>query len=141
MSVFILRVVPVLSVLSAAALLPGCGGGEEAAADSPVIIEQRGSIGSGDPTDPNHSDLPYDGFVFQAELLDSIALEVDAEGFATILKLMEVSTGAELAEWDSEYAETDHLSYIIASTGSYEARVYATDGGEGDYTLTISILK
>lgn len=139
MSAFALRVALIITVLTASALLPGCGGGEEGSADNSGIIEHRGSIGSGDSTDPNHMNLPYDGFTFRAELLDSVALEVAADGFVPMLKLMEVSTGAVLAEWDSEYADTDHLSYIIASPGSCEARVYATDGGEGDYTLTISI--
>lgn len=139
MSAYVLRSALIVALLTIPALLPGCGGGEEASADSPAIIEHMGSIGSGDPTDPNHMNLPYEGFTFRAELLDSVALEVDAEGFVPMLKLMEVSTGAVLAEWDSEYADTDHLSYTIASPGSYEARVYATRGGEGDYTLIISV--
>lgn len=138
MSAYTLRVVLMVTVLAAAGLSTGCGGKEEAV-DNPDIIEQRGSIESGDPTDPDHMDLPYDGFAFRSELLDSVVVKVDAAGFVPMLKLMEVSTGAVLAEWDSEYADADHLSYIIASPGSYEARVYATCGEEGDYSLTISI--
>ncbi|MFO8182585.1 MAG: hypothetical protein R6U39_00290 [Candidatus Aegiribacteria sp.] len=138
MSALSLRAALIITLLTAAAMLPGCGG-EEGAAENTGIIEQRGSIGSGDSTDPDHMNLPYDGFTFRAEPLDSVALVVSADGFVPMLKLMEVSTGAVLAEWDSEYADADHLSYITASPGSYEARVYATCGGEGDYTLTISI--
>ncbi|MBN2586123.1 MAG: hypothetical protein JXA64_00120 [Candidatus Fermentibacteraceae bacterium] len=131
---------PLLSVLLAgAAIIFGCGDGGDAAAGTLRVMEESGRIDGGDTTDPYHSDLSYDGFVFQAGPLDSVSIEVSAEGFTPLTKIIEVSTGAVLAEWDSEYADSDNLTYTIASSGSYEARVYSTDGGTGDYRLTITV--
>jgi len=52
---------------------------------------------------------------------------------------VEVSTGAVIAEWDPVYGTGDALTYTIAGSGSYEARVYAMEDGTGDYTLTITV--
>ncbi len=131
---------PLLFVLLAgAAIFFGCGSGGDATAETQRVMEEVGRIDEGDTTDPHHAGLPYDSFIFQAGPLDSVSMEVRAEGFTPLTKIIEVSTGAVLAEWDSEYADSDHLTYTIASSGSYEARVYSTDGGTGDYTLTITV--
>jgi hypothetical protein len=129
-----------LTVLAAGSVLfCGCGGDGESPAEGSMVMEEIGRIDEGDATDPDHAGLPYDSYLFQADLMDSVTLQIRSEGFTPMTKLVEVETGAVLAEWDSQYAESDGLTYTIASTGSYEARVYATDGGVGDYKLTITV--
>lgn len=103
------------------------------------MIEKAGAIESSDTCDPNHNDFAYDTYEFEAETLDRVHVEVTAEGFSPLLKLMEVSTGAVIAEWDPEYGTGDALTYTIAGSGSYEARVYAMEDGTGNYTLTITV--
>lgn len=120
-------------------LFTGCGGGESDGEKIVMVIEKTGAIEFSDTRDPNHSDLAYDAYEFEAETLDLVRVEVTAEGFAPLLKLMEVSTGAVIAEWDPEYGTGDALNYTIAEPGNYEARIYAMENGTGDYTLTISV--
>lgn len=103
------------------------------------VIEKSGSIEEGDLTDPNHMNFPYDAYNFEAVVGDKVRIEVTAEAFTALLKLVEVSTGAVLAEWDSEYPTGDALIYVIASNGSYEARVYSTNSGTGEYSVKIVV--
>jgi len=119
-----------------------CGGGEsehDVDAVSNAVIEETGTLDGSDQRDPDHSDLTFDPFLFEAGAFNEVHLAVTAETFLPMLKLIEVSTGAVLAEWDSEYADDDMLRYTIAAAGVYEARIYSTDGLEGDYTLLITI--
>jgi len=120
-------------------ILVSCGGGEDDGEEITSVIEKIGVIESSDTRDPNHSDLAYDAFEFEAEQFDHVRIGVITEKFSPLLKLVEVSTGAVIAEWDPEYGTGDALTYTIAGTGSYEARVYAMEDGSGDYTLTISV--
>lgn len=119
-------------------LLPGCGDGGGSSGAAEVILEENGTIEEGDTPDPDHGGLAYDGYTFEAGQLDRISVSVRAEGFAPLVKLYEVSTGAHLAEWDSRYSEEPSLAYTIASSGSYEIRVYSLDGGTGEYALQVS---
>ncbi len=119
-----------------------CGRGEgERDVDrvSNAVIEETGTLEGSDQRDPDHSDLIFDPFLFKAGAFNEVHLAVTAETFSPMLKLIEVSTGAVLAEWDSAYSEDDMLRYTIAAAGVYEVRIYSTDGGEGDYTLLITI--
>jgi hypothetical protein len=127
------------SVLLTIIMLVGCGGGEDEGEENVSVTEKTGAIESGDTRDPNHSDLAFDVYEFEAETFDMVRLEVTAEGFSPLLKLMEVSTGAVIAEWDPVYGTGDALTYTIAGAGSYEARVYALEDGTGDYILTITV--
>ena len=114
----------------------GCGerGGVER-----FELEETGSLEPGDIQDINHAGLAYDPFIVQATLRSTLEAEVTAEGFSPLLKLIEVQTGAVLAEWDSEHSEDDALTYMIAADGEYEVRVYALDDGRGNYTVRISV--
>ena len=106
---------------------------------SPLVVEHQGSIDAGDLRDPNHSDLAYDTYTFEAKKYDRVRVEVVVEDFVPLLKLVEVSTGAPLAEWEERYSDEDALTYMIAGPGMYEARVYAIDKGTGAYTITIRV--
>jgi hypothetical protein len=105
------------------------------------VIEKTGSIDSGDRTDPNHGNLAYDGYEFKARPIDKIRVEVKTKDFSPLLKLVEVSTGAVIAEWDAQYPTGDEkaLVYTIAGPGVYEARVYAMRAGTGSYSVRITI--
>lgn len=121
-------------------IVAGCGGGEsKSEALSPLVLEHQGSVDAGDLRDPNHSDLAYDAYSFEAKKYDHVRVEIAADDFVPLLKLVEVSTGAPLAEWEEQYSEEDALTYIIAGPGMYEARVYAIDKGTGAYALTIRV--
>lgn len=120
-------------------MLVSCGGGEYDGEEVATVIEKAGAIESGDTRDPNHGDLAYDAYEFEAETLNQIRVEVTTERFSPILKLVEVSTGAVIAEWDPVYGTGDALTYTIAGSGTYEARVYALENGTGDYNLTITV--
>jgi len=121
-------------------LSPGCGGGgSETAEATGEIVELAGTIEESDSRDPNHSGLPYDSHTFQARAGETVVMEVTAEEFSPLLKLVEVAAGAVLAEWDAEYPTGEALEYRIAASGEYEARVYATGGGGGAYRATIDV--
>jgi|GEM_PF-791156 len=115
----------------------GSGTGGDGAS---LIVEESGTIEAGDTRDPNHAGLPYDAYEFEADLGDEVVIEVSADGFIPLLKLVEVSTGAPLAEWEAEYSDDDALTYTIAGPGTYEARVYALEDGTGSYELTIRVV-
>lgn len=128
------------AVLVAGFVLAGCGG--QTGSEEPgrqVVVQESGSIDSSDTRDPNHSDLPYDTYTFEAKRLDRVRVEVVAEGFTPLLKLVEVSTGADLWEWEEEYSDEDALIYTIAGPGTYEARVYAMKDGTGTYRISVSL--
>ncbi|MCK5117248.1 MAG: hypothetical protein KAR44_11655 [Candidatus Aegiribacteria sp.] len=120
-------------------ILAGCGSGEGDGEATAILIEKAGAIEYGDTRDPNHGDLAYDAYEFEAQTFDLVRLDVAAEGFSPLLKLIEVSTGAVIAEWDPQYGTGDALTYTIAGSGAYEARVYAIEDGSGDYTLVITV--
>ncbi|OPL18182.1 MAG: hypothetical protein AVO35_06665 [Candidatus Aegiribacteria sp. MLS_C] len=124
--------------LTAVLFLSGCGGGEGSSESAEVILEESGTIEERDTPDPNHGGLAYDGYTFEAGQLDRITVSVRAEGFAPLVKLYEVSTGAHLAEWDSRYSQEPSLAYTIASRGSYEVRIYSPDGVDGEYSLEVT---
>jgi hypothetical protein len=118
----------------------GCGeeaGSEETATG--VVVEESGSIDPGDAQDPNHGDRLYDSYDFEANKYDEVRIEVAAEGFSPLLLLVEVSTDAQLAEWQEEYSDEDALIYMIAGPGSYEARVYSMDGETGPYQIKVTL--
>lgn len=103
------------------------------------VIEKTGVIESGDNTDPNHSGLLYDAYAITAKFGDKVASKVTTTDFIPLLKLVEVATGAPLAEWDSQYSPGEGLTYTIAGPGEYEVRVYAKKTGTGNYSLQIFI--
>ena len=89
-----LRVVPALLI---SVVVVSCGGGEgdsENGIDtvSDIVIEETGTIQGSDQRDPNHGDLTFDPFFFEAGALDEVHLEVTSETFIPMLKLIEVST-------------------------------------------------
>lgn len=132
-----------MSLLLAAA---GCGGGEDSGASETVgeieeTMELAGTIEESDSRDPNHSDLPYDSHTFRARAGDTVVMEVSTEEFSPLLKLVEVDTGAVLAEWEAEYPTGEALEYRIAASGEYEARVYATGGGGGAWRATVDVAR
>jgi hypothetical protein len=136
------RVCLVVALLAAGLLavsLAGCGGTAGGGGDSPVVVEETGSIESGDTRDPDYNDLQYDAYTFSAETGDVVVIEVAADGFVPLLHLVEVASGADLAEWEAQYSDDDALRYTIAGPGEYEARVYALEGGSGTYTLTVRV--
>lgn len=126
-------------------LAAGCGGGEsggsEATEATEETVELAGTIEESDSRDPNHSELPYDSHTIRARAGDTVVMRVSTEEFSPLLKLVEVDTGAVLAEWDAEYPTGEALEYRIAVSGEYEARVYATGGGEGAYRATIDVTR
>jgi hypothetical protein len=132
----------ILVLILAAGLLAivptGCGEAS-GGGDSTAVIATEGSIGPDDTRDPDHSDLPYDAYTFEAQGGDAVVAEVGADGFVPLLKLVEVATGAPLAEWEAEYSDDDALTYTIAGPGTYEVRVYALEDGSGTYTLTVRV--
>lgn len=122
----------------------GCGSGEEGvgeeipAPDSGFQgLDTEGAIEEGDARDPDHANRLYDSYAFGAEMGDKVRIRVSTESFAALLKLVEASTGAVLAEWDSQYPTGEVLEYVIAASGEYEARVYSNDDGTGEYRLVI----
>ncbi len=133
---FLRRLLP--SAVLIAVLLAGCGG-QSNVEEADRIMEKTGEIESSDTRDPNQSDLAYDAYEFEAETFDQVRIEIITEEFLPLLKLVEISSGAVIAEWDSEYSPSDALIYTIAGPGSYEARVYAMEDGTGEYTLTIIV--
>jgi hypothetical protein len=129
-----------LTVGLAAIALAGCGGAADARTDDPAaVVEETGSIDAGDRRDPDHADLPYDAYTFDAAAGDTAVVNVDAKGFVPLLKLVEVASGAVLAEWEAEYSDDEALTYSIAGPGTYEARVYALENGSGSYTLSVRV--
>ncbi len=131
---------PVIAMASLLVLY-GCGGEDvgDAEAEEAGTIVETGSVTPDDTRDPMHSDLPYDSFRFEAGAGDVLTMEVSAEGFSPLLKLIEVDTGAVLAEWDAQYPTGEALSYRIALAGEYEGRVYSMDGGVGTYEVTTTL--
>jgi hypothetical protein len=130
-----------LAACLAALAVTGCGGTAEDASTggSGAVVEKTGSIDAGDTRDPNHSGLAYDAYTFDATRGDAVVVDVTAEGFVPLLKLVEVATGAVLAEWEAAYSDDDALTYTIAGPGTYEARVYALEDGTGTYTLSVRV--
>jgi hypothetical protein len=128
-----------VSALTVLVLIAACGGGESNTSDTVNTVVETGAIQADDLRDPNHSDLAYDSYEFEAMAFDTVTVETVSDGFVPLLKLVEVSTGAVIAEWEAEYSPDDNLSYIIAGPGRYEARIYSLDGGMGDYTITITV--
>jgi hypothetical protein len=130
----------VCMVLVAGLAVAGCGGetGSQET-EGQVVVDETGSIAPGDSQDPNYGDLPYDAYSFEAKKFDRVRIEVAAEGFTPLLLLVEASNGAQLWEWQDEYSDDDALLYTIAGPGSYEARVYALEGGTGTYQLRVSL--
>ena len=126
--------------------LLGCSGngGEKAAgsnveeAGAKVVIEKTGVIEPGDSTDPNHGNLAYDAYKFEARPMSNVRAVVSTKDFSPLLKLVEVATGAVLAEWDAAYPTGDALTYTIAGPGTYEVRVYAMGGDTGSYSIKIT---
>jgi hypothetical protein len=117
----------------------GAGGGQSES--GATLIEKAGVIEAGDRTDANHGNLAYDAYELTARAFDRVRVEVATKEFSPLLKLVEVSTGAVLAEWDAEYPTGDEkaLVYVIAGPGLYEARVYAMRNGKGAYTAKITV--
>ncbi len=116
-----------------------CGSSEGGTVQTALEIVETQTIQEGDLQDPNHGNLYYDCYRFDAMRFDTVCIEVETVPFSPLLKLMEVSTDAVLAEWDSQYSEGNALTYTIASDGTYETRVYSMDGGTGRYTVTVTV--
>ena len=126
--------------IAAACVFAGCG--EEASsgdAGAQTVVEESGSIDPGDTEDPNYGGQLYDAYMFEAKQYDRVRVEVTTESFVPLLLLVEVSTGAQLWEWQEEYSDEDALNYTIAGPGSYEARVYALEGGMGPYQIRVTL--
>jgi len=139
-SAYMALVVPLLAAALLAILLPGCGEAADTnGARSTVVLEESGAIEPGDAQDPDHADLPYDMYTFEAKSRDAVVMEVVADGIIPLLKLMEVATGAVLAELEEKYSDEGALTYTIAGPGIYEARVYALEGGSGTYSLVVRV--
>jgi len=117
--------------------IAGCGG--DGTDSTAVVTEVSGTIEADDMRDPDHGNLAYDSYEFEAGTLDQVRVEVSTESFLPLLELVEVSTGAVIAEWEPEYSSDDALNYTIAGPGSYEARVYAQEDGSGVYSLSIAV--
>ncbi len=49
----------------------------------------------------------------ETEKYDRVRVEVAAEGFVPLLKLVEVSTGAPLADWEERYSDEDALTIKV----------------------------
>jgi len=136
-----------LPMVAGAGLIPACNGeGNRTSQKTPetvkpagFLVEKSGSIQPGDEIDPNHAHLAYDAYRFEAGFGDRVTVRVSTTEFVPLLKLVEVKTGAVIAEWDSQYSRDRELTYTIAGPGEYEARVYALKGGAGSYSLKISI--
>lgn len=131
-------------IVALSALVPtACGGTSETAGSangsSGAVVEETGSIDAGDTRDPDHLDLAYDAYTFEAVRGDRVVVDVTTEEFVPLLKLVEVATGAVIAEWDAAYPEGDALTYTIAGPGEYEVRVYAQEDGTGAYALSVSV--
>lgn len=124
-----------LSIFACAAPM-ACGRGESE--PEPARIAGSGSITAESPADPNHMGFHYAVHSFDAQKWDRVMVELVSADFPVILKLVEASSGAPLAEWDQEYSEEEALSYTIAGPGEYEARVYST-GGFGEYGIVITL--
>ena len=131
----------VFLLVALAALTPvACGGTSDSAGEGAgALVEQKGSIDADDTRDPDHSDLAYDAYTFEAKSGDEVSVDVTAEGFVPLLKLVEVSTGAVIAEWDAAYPDGAALTSTIAGPGEYEARVYAQEDGTGPYALSVRV--
>lgn len=130
----------VLTAGLVALALIGCGGTAGTSnGGTGTVVEEAGSIDAGDARDPNHSDLAFDAYTFDATTGDTVVVDVTADGFVPLLKLMEVATGAALAEWEAAYSDDKALTYVIAGPGTYEARVYALEDGSGTYTLRVRV--
>ncbi len=137
--VWTILVVVLLAAGLLAVSLAACGESADSGGDSPVAVEETGAIESGDTRDPDYNNLQYDAYTFSAETGDAVVVEVTADGFVPLLHLVEVASGADLAEWEAQYSDDDALTYTIAGPGEYEARVYALEGGSGTYTLTVRV--
>ena len=113
----------------------GCGNGSEKS----TVLQEEGILTGDEAPDPYHGQLPYDHFRFTASSLDTVSVLVDTDEFVPLLRLMEVATGAVIDEWDAGYSDRDHMEYTIALSGQYEVRVYSTDDGLGEYSLTVTV--
>lgn len=133
----------VLVAALSALVLTGCGETGDASGSTSggagMVIDQTGSIEAGDTRDPNHANLAYDAFTFDATTGATVVVDATVEGFVPLLKLVEVATGAVLAEWDAAYPDDEALTYTIAGPGTYEARIYAQEDGSGAYTLRVRV--
>lgn len=125
----------VRTVIASCAILLACGQGEP----MPVTSEATGTLTAESPVDTNHMNFHYAVHTFQGERLDRVTVELVSADFPVLLKLVETSTGAPLAEWDQEYSEEASLSYTIAGPGEYQARFYSMDG-YGEYTVKITVM-
>jgi len=111
-----------------------CGQSEPA----PVTTGATGVLTAGSPVDANHMNFHYAVHTFHGERWDRVNVELVSAEFPVLLKLVETSTGAPLAEWDQEYSEETSLSYTIAGPGEYQVRVYSMEGF-GEYAATITL--
>ncbi len=114
-------------------------GGENQSADNTRTMEFSGSLGIDDRTDPDFCGRIYQSYRFSARPMDSVAIIVDEADFDPLLMLKEVSTGAELAQWDPEYSGQPGLTYRIAGPGEYEARIYSRNDSLGSYSVVITV--
>ena len=129
----------ITSVSAAAIILifASCGG----EGPSTVTSEESGVFTGETPADGNYGGYRYHEYRVTAGALDVVKVSIEAEGFQPILNLYEGSTGAHLAEWDSEYSSAPCLEYRVASPGDYLVRVHDPGDGDGSYTLSITLEK
>jgi hypothetical protein len=66
-------------------------------------------------------------------------VDIEAEGFDPLVSLREVSTGAELGQWDPAFSGDSLLRYRVAAGGTCQARIYAMGDGTGTYTVRITV--
>jgi hypothetical protein len=128
--------------LTVALMLSGsCGGGGEEQTSEEEIMRMSGILEDGDLRDPDFGDRLYDGYTFDAAVLDTVSISLTSSDFHAVLSLAEVSTDAELAQWDQEYSSGECLTYVVAAAGEYEARVYSSTEEGGSYDLTIAVVR
>lgn len=124
----------VLTLVILCTTLAACGQDDPA----PVITEATGVLTAESPVDTNHMNFHYSVHAFHGERWDRVTVELVSADFPVLLKLVETSTGAPLAEWDQEHSEETSLSYTIAGPGEYQARVYSM-AGFGEFTVNITV--
>ena len=122
----------ILAAVLAAVFAAGCGQD----GNNGVLVQCTGSLDLSDPQDLLHSGLNYDSYIIDTAAMEVVHAEVDADDFSPMLKLIEVSTSAVLAEWDSGFPLSEHMAYTVPVAGQYEIRVYALSG-TGTYTVRV----
>ncbi|MGB3614876.1 MAG: hypothetical protein WBA10_13870 [Elainellaceae cyanobacterium] len=124
-----------------AAASPGMGStsaGSTSASDASVLLEQQGSLDSGDSILPTDGSL-YDEHQFVAEEGDVVLIRLESDVFDPYLFL--VGPQGELIAQNDDVSESDTTALLVLTlpqTGPYRAIANSYDStGRGGYQLTI----